>query len=1198
MADSSNGNTTSLNLSGTLGTRNYRDRTMRDLSNRISRTNISVVAKSDARVKALRDIIFRYVEGLALEDKINIITEYGDLALLRGSTSESKLNEVCTMTIMSNMSPEDLEQLKSDIILKGKNLKKHLKDAERDKKNKNKQGSKAITADLVEEDTTPQRRDVRRESLHNNIPKKVRNQLPQLRRELQRVLRQCFDRFEIVAIAQEMGIDFDGSTKPKDLEELIINRTILYAVLVLHRDRGLESYMNMVSNAEAYENLIQYTSYSYITGRAGIDPREWKIKQDEARRAKLAIEERSRIRSMRRRGNARGIESITGGATANTLRGLARKLRNNDNGILAEASYDDLIELASKYGINPTSFKNRNVNRLKAEIYAGMANESNRVRKLSSGRMTQRKNDLIKINESHGYQAVLGSAGSAAAESLAVPLVHFDRDGNLEEMMIDSAVPVYIVSQGASGKSGRTGLQNRYGVTRKSARAGALGNKSVTSREELDERERFYLDCIIEQPAPTSSNVPGLMTAENVHSPADLEAYLRQEAHIDTWNAIGAYLSLNRQENDVSRHAAWLYVFAVLNHYKKLANYLIYRYGTNIRPVKRKGGKAKRFLKASARGSFVGSIVTSLIGLKQNLRQSKNAMVPSDLPPEARNIYNEQFKDLIDSNNAQGFETLLVQKYHYTTNAFKEFKAALKNIDPKNYENTYLLSLARLLASSMGQKMISNMFNNQIVGSSDVNYRDAYETLRKSGGKGARFWNLVGLRTFRNNLRNTLHVGELSSPGGFNGIDILKDAETPRPVPVLKLNADNKTLLDNYEELTHAVPVYVVNLLSSSGANEEEILKESASDPVSKKALKRGKGGPGKTIASGMRAIPNSHQWLRGGTTKSGKPKKLFRGVTGTLVQPVFVANKEETLELNNDLINPLLPDKLNRNLFNNYISPVFVVNRDLRDVTSKIPAIYSTLNSIDGHILNLMTGLTTEVVSAPMGVGAITRPLLATSAILETIQKVGAEAIQTTTSSLLEGMGIKMATGGTVTRKSKPITRFATGGSQIITGDAKGANMFSGGAKPELVSSTGDMSITPLNRSGRENKEVVRRLTTSDAAKALATSLSSHVVKFNYKLPNGVSEVTSVGEAIKVFNVKPGIDDIISINGTETSLAELVASISTQVNGLLETSAAQTQTMAALASAISNLQTSKGGNSQPTSVAVPSGLETILGGR
>ena len=500
MADSSNGNTTSLNLSGTLGTRNYRDRTMRDISNRISRTNISVVAKSDARVKALRDIVFRYVEGLSPEDKINIITEYGDIALLRGSTSTSKLNEVCTMTIMSNMSPEDLEQLKNDIVLRGKNLKKKLKSNERDKKNKNKQESKSITAEFVEENTTPQKKDVRRESLHNKIPRSVKNQLPQLRRELQRVLRQCFDRFEVVAMAQEMGIDFTSATKPKELEEMIINRTILYAILVLHRGRGLESYMNMVSNAEAYENLIKYTSYSYITGRAGIDPREWKIKQDEARRAKLAVEERSRIRSMRRRGNAKGIENLTGGATANTLRGLAKQLRNADNGILSEASYDDLLELAAKYGINPTSFKNRNINRLKAEIYAGMTNESNRVRKLNSGRMTQRKNDLIKVNESHGYQAVLGSASSAAADSLAMPLVHFDKDGNLEEMIIDTAVPVYIVSQGASGKGGRTGRQSRPGVRASSARANALGNKSVTSRDQLNERERFYLDCIIEQP--------------------------------------------------------------------------------------------------------------------------------------------------------------------------------------------------------------------------------------------------------------------------------------------------------------------------------------------------------------------------------------------------------------------------------------------------------------------------------------------------------------------------------------------------------------------------------------------------------------------------------------------------------------------------------------------------------------------------
>jgi hypothetical protein len=117
------------------------------------------------------------------------------------------------------------------------------------------------------------------------IPRKIKNQYGNLRRELRDVLNDMYyNVFSLTGLAFEMGIDFPDNTSKKDLTLLIINKTILYVDLILGKSKG--NYANAFFSSEPFNNILQYTSFSYITGKAGIDYNELRTKRKNAAAAK------------------------------------------------------------------------------------------------------------------------------------------------------------------------------------------------------------------------------------------------------------------------------------------------------------------------------------------------------------------------------------------------------------------------------------------------------------------------------------------------------------------------------------------------------------------------------------------------------------------------------------------------------------------------------------------------------------------------------------------------------------------------------------------------------------------------------------------------------------------------------------------------------------------------------------------------
>ena len=293
---------------------------------------------------------------------------------------------------------------------------------------------------------------------------------------------------------------------------------------------------------------------------------------------------------------------------------------------------------------------------------------------------------------------------------------------------------------------------------------------------------------------------------------------------------------------------------------------------------------------------------------------------------------------------------------------------------------------------------------------------------------------------------------------------------------------------------------------------------------------------------------------------------------------------------------------------------PVYVINSSLSSISLGTQHMNETTENILTNVSNmnstlktLVDGLSMGIVSAaPMGVGTLQMPGLTAMNIITKASDAVKESVLSTMQELENQAQIdkynlrrklRYNTGAKYIEGPK-ISRFASGGSltnMAITGDAAGSNMFKGGAKPELVQSNGDMSVTPLNRAG-SGKQKVSRMTSTERANALATSISSHIVKFNYKL-NGASEVSNSGEAIKVFNVKPGITDTIMAGGVETTLADLVSSIYAGITALVQNGITGNQLLSAIAAKPVGGSTVVEAASENPFPGLESSFDNILGG-
>jgi len=396
-------NTTSLNMGdprerfigGTVGSRQFNDSAATMISSAISRNEFKKHLMDDPRMQEFHETVIRMVAGWSTEDKIAIITEYGDGGLIRSNNNlkTKDLDRICAEAIIVHLKPEDLRQLYNDISVKEKKLMADTRAATsrgfagraaalRGIKAREFRRAKAF----FNTDTFEQANELTKsaENAHQflkrvnifdysyKVPREIKGQFRTLRNELLDVLKTCYNKIELMQLASQMGIEAPDMPRVKEswLFTQIINKTCLYVSLVTGKSK--RNYGNAIMNVEPYHELLRYTSYSYITGQPGLSAEEWAELKRQARRAKNTMIERAKMQKKHNRANRKELKNLTDGV-AGSRRSLKRKIKYDDTGILADATTEELLALAGRYGIDVSKRKNLKVDNLKAQIYIAMA---------------------------------------------------------------------------------------------------------------------------------------------------------------------------------------------------------------------------------------------------------------------------------------------------------------------------------------------------------------------------------------------------------------------------------------------------------------------------------------------------------------------------------------------------------------------------------------------------------------------------------------------------------------------------------------------------------------------------------------------------------------------------------------------------------------------------------------------------------
>ena len=1262
--DSSNNNTNELSTKGlTVG--NFNDPTARMISSTIARENLNN-SISDEKLNAFRETVYKMCYTWEKEELVRIISEYGDSSYLKSSNpSKKELARVCTESLIVHLSQSDLQQLISDINTKERKLKGAVKSAQRSREKLAKSFFNANTIRdygkgpaKTKKEKVSQKDDMRKLLRSVKVPKSIASRFKRLRKELEEVLRQCYNRFQLYSAAQSMDIDV---TEKKDKEVIndIANKTIIY-VAILTGTKATLDMAGAIGDPEPYNALLLYTSYSYLTGKPGLDPGAWRKLRENAKHAKLEMQVHARIGRKKADSHSREFLNLTGGQSRR------RDIKDNDIGALSNMSDSEILELAAEYQVD---VRKKDIGDIKYEIYQKMAALAKSVDKNNSridsaksrGKLPGENTRILK--DIYGNIDIAGRVGNTRGardniETGGVPIVRFDNAGQILTSAITAAVPVYVVNSTAGGLNGEG-----------SAHAGVQAKPSKFANN-FETREGFIGDLNPKEKSILNSfRIADTKFLENAYRILRTKNYVPS----GTIDIIKGYSEGSSGPTDEERMRA-CQLYAQCNGMPNLAKYIEKYYGYRKIKLKRTfgsvvGGTAKRI------GNFFGTIfqdrhfiknfnalrrternrkrtgnVTSIDAMQR--RSAKKATSISDLPTKFQDYYNVQY-DLAIKDVMRYYDDILRNPpYNYLMNDLDEenkfkpgfgyvkdlwFGSESKKIAmDKDLAAKYAVALRAVvdgykgLAEAMqrmfGFKLKANIFNRSkragIVGTA--------KAIRN------RISNVFRYPIHKHDGTSTdANAGIINAPG----IGAKPDGTDNRPAGVIAIKANGmlvKPLADG--DTLFATPVYVAGALTMNLPINGKAKKEDEKSGDSKKPeLESGdskkddsKNGifddllklsdESVTIKHNARAFSDPS---KKGYNKHVARKRILKDGSASSLADVSVdipslqnrpsalrvidfsrdilaqANITGGVDVSTYTVQPAIPTVLTNEQFNDIVTLTKNITNSVEDVGETISSGFSTLYK----------GLSTDTAIGPFIAGQIVRPGFLVGSAIETVKEAATSALVTANNMTKLGItGTLMNSGGTVSalstpatvRKAPAITRFATGGTSAITGDAAGPNIFANGARPELVQSSGSMTVTPLNPAGSQTKQRISRMTTAERSKALSVGVSSHVVRLSYELPSGATDVSNPGEAIKVYDVKPGISDQISVgNGESTSLIAMISGIYSALTSILSTQTAGNQLLTVIGAntARSKNISNSSINQNPFAGGFPTELDGILEG-
>lgn len=452
------GNTTSLNMgpSGSgVGVRDFKDATARALSLSISKGNYQQAMKTDEKFRLFNQYVYAMVSKWSVEDKLNIISEYGDSTQLGNNPSEDQINRICAMSIIVNLSQADLELLVSDVKMQIEKLRSKARKLNRKRSSLKISTFEDFYGELKDVKSAKKYKNIRRKMDRGfKVPKALEGQYNNLRKELKDVINNIYiNVIEITGLAMRMGIEIEDSMPRKVLVRNIINKTTLFVDLIVGKSKRIMSGAYM--DPAPFEELLQYTSFAYVVGKPGMSRFEFAELAREARIAKKTIQERFKMTKQRKGTKSKAFGDVAG--VHGSKRKVRKALMRNDIGVLADMDMYELSKLAAKYGIDSTKLKNAD---LKMEIYRAMAADNaitkkleKRVNKnLKSGKevLDRDINDRLQVRKRLQYPLTRETGVPTEADN-SMPIITLGKDGSVQNTSITRALAVYIVGQGPAG---------------------------------------------------------------------------------------------------------------------------------------------------------------------------------------------------------------------------------------------------------------------------------------------------------------------------------------------------------------------------------------------------------------------------------------------------------------------------------------------------------------------------------------------------------------------------------------------------------------------------------------------------------------------------------------------------------------------------------------------------------------------------
>lgn len=451
----------------------------------VSRANLEVRAQDNASVKGAIEAVQKMVSNWPVSTQMEILETYGNYQNLPRRPSREQLSNEVAMTIISHLSKEEIKKIIGQMDASEKSLSNAISKAQTSSKQLSKNYFKRQLEDNSNASgaNTPGTTAGLQKMLNTTgsmYDKKILTRSPKLASELKDLL-SGYTNSNLVAEAMRCGVDYKEGTARKILIDAISSRCLAYYVMTTTSDKGVGAPMAL-DQVDAIEELLQMTSFSWVTGKAGLTDKTIAQKRKNAR---LALDKtRAYAKAESQKNKNFKIDKHGNFKTYLHTGALKFKLGGNRGGkyystlvkshILDTYSYDKLISTAQSLGLDTTLVDENDsasIDTLKNNIYHIMAlqqqevaknekNVSSAKQKYENSGLLFRKSRLSKYEAAkRGLKATdqstllsqIANPTATQETSSEIPVVSLDANGNIHTSDIVKAVPVIVVGQHTGG---------------------------------------------------------------------------------------------------------------------------------------------------------------------------------------------------------------------------------------------------------------------------------------------------------------------------------------------------------------------------------------------------------------------------------------------------------------------------------------------------------------------------------------------------------------------------------------------------------------------------------------------------------------------------------------------------------------------------------------------------------------------------